>query len=72
MHKQLVHMGLKLDQIAYNNLITILCRLGMTRKAISVLNEMMGNGISADTITYNALIHGYCKSSHLKMAFATV
>ncbi|KAE9459000.1 hypothetical protein C3L33_09114, partial [Rhododendron williamsianum] len=43
-------------------------RFWMTRKAKSVLEEMTGKGISADTITYNAFICGYCKSSHLKKA----
>lgn len=71
MHERLVDMGVRLNQAYYNSLITILCRLGMTRKATSVLEDMRGRGIMMDTITYNALIRGYWVSSHINKALAT-
>ncbi|KAH0784562.1 hypothetical protein KY290_004160 [Solanum tuberosum] len=71
MHERLVGMGLKLDQTVHNTLIAVLCKLGMTRKATSVLENMRERGFSADTTTYNAFIRGYCKSYQFQKVFAT-
>ncbi|KAK8560710.1 hypothetical protein V6N13_026146 [Hibiscus sabdariffa] len=70
MHEHLVSVGLELKQAVFNTLITVLCRLGRTHKVVSVLEDMTGRCISADTETYNALIHGYCTDNHVKKSFA--
>ncbi|GFY88979.1 PPR repeat protein [Actinidia rufa] len=68
-HPTLTTYILILEAVSANERAEII--MLMHKQQYQVLNKMMGKGISEDTITYNALIHGYCKSSHLKMAFAT-
>ena len=44
-------MGLKFNQAVLKTLIIVLYKLGMTKKAISILEDMIRKGFSADTIT---------------------
>ena len=43
----------------------------MTRKTTSISQEMKNSSFTVDTVTYNVLIHGYCKSSHINKALQT-
>ncbi|KAM2670956.1 hypothetical protein EV1_006829 [Malus domestica] len=72
--QEMMEKNIGFDVVAYNVLMNGLLRLGklgMTMKATLVLKEMTGGGFLADIDTYNAFICGYCRSSHMKRAFAT-
>lgn len=53
----------------YNMLIHALFMEGRFDEADTIIKEMYEKGISPDSITYNILIYGYCRSGNLKKAF---
>ena len=45
-----------------------LCGSNRLKEAVDFFDEMVGRGISADLVTYNSLIHGFCQMGLWKEA----
>jgi pentatricopeptide repeat protein len=45
------------------------CKLGKTKEASKLLNEMTEKGILPDAVTYNAFTNGLCKEGKVEEAF---
>ncbi|OWM74600.1 hypothetical protein CDL15_Pgr005180 [Punica granatum] len=54
--------------ISYNILIDGFAKTGDMKKAMSIYDEMMGNGIKADDITHRSLFWGFFRANLLEEA----
>ncbi|KAK8570290.1 hypothetical protein V6N13_002980 [Hibiscus sabdariffa] len=54
-------LGIGLDRVSYNTLLSIYAKLGRFEEALDICREMEGSGIRRDVVTYNALLGGYGK-----------
>ncbi|KAF5195544.1 Pentatricopeptide repeat-containing protein [Thalictrum thalictroides] len=62
-------MKLGLDIAVYSTLISGLFKAGRKGEVVGVLEEMGKTGCKPNTVTYNALIFGYCNEKDFELAF---
>jgi pentatricopeptide repeat protein len=55
-------------RITYNTLIDALAKKGEVINAMTLLDEMIIDGISPDDVTYGSLVMGFCKKNMAKEA----
>jgi len=48
------------DVVMYNTIIDCLCKHKLVPEACDLFSEMSVKGVSADVVTYNTLIYGFC------------
>ncbi|RWR85887.1 putative pentatricopeptide repeat-containing protein [Cinnamomum micranthum f. kanehirae] len=60
------------DAAVYSPLIIALFRTGRKGEVVSILEEMKGNGCKPDTVTYNAIIAGFCNEKDFVSAFGVL
>ncbi|CAN6457907.1 unnamed protein product [Victoria cruziana] len=56
-------LGVKPDIYSYNILAQTLCEMGSVDQAFSLLEEMKGNEIKLNTVTFNILLNGFHRSN---------
>ncbi|KAL5997779.1 hypothetical protein ACLOJK_008709 [Asimina triloba] len=61
-----------LDSAAYSTLISALYKVGRKGEVVGVLEEMRRNGCEPDTVTYNAMIAGFCNDKEFDSAFSVL
>jgi len=59
----------KFTLVTYNTLINACVRCREMERIASILSEMAAREIEPDTITYSAIIKGYCHEGHMDKAF---
>nr|CAD1843222.1 unnamed protein product [Ananas comosus var. bracteatus] len=59
--EMLLDKELTLDSAVYSTLIRMLFRAGRKGEVVGILEEMKGKGIEPDTVTYNAMLAGFCE-----------
>lgn len=61
--------GCTIDKIAYNGLIKVFCNAGNDEKGLELYEQMIMNGLSADTISCNILNNGVGKVGKVDNTF---
>ncbi|KAJ4972199.1 hypothetical protein NE237_005298 [Protea cynaroides] len=70
--EMLMDNTLGLDSAVYSTLITALFRAGRKAEVSDVLEEMTKAGCKPDTVTYNAMISGFCMEKDFDPAFSVL
>lgn len=65
-------LGVNPDVTAYNYLLTMFCFSGEMEKAAEVVEMIEGEGMEADSRTYDALVLGCCKVGRVEGAVAVM
>ncbi|KAJ0964873.1 hypothetical protein J5N97_026011 [Dioscorea zingiberensis] len=60
---------LSLDSAIYSTIIRALFRVARKGEVVGILEEMRANSIKPDTVTYNAMIAGFCEEREFDAAF---
>ncbi|XP_068661243.1 putative pentatricopeptide repeat-containing protein At1g53330 [Aristolochia californica] len=61
-----------LDSAVYSTLMGALFRAGRKGEVVGILEEMKQNGCKPDTVTYNAMIAGFCGEMDFPAAFGVL
>ncbi|XP_057766415.1 putative pentatricopeptide repeat-containing protein At1g53330 [Salvia miltiorrhiza] len=62
----------RLVPAVYTTLISASFKANRKGEVSGLLEEMRRNGCKPDTVTYNAMIHGYCKEKEFVLAFGAL
>lgn len=66
--KQLMKKGVKLDTLAYTNLINVYVRCNEISRVVSVVKEMKEECVPLNIVTYTTVLKGYSESGMVKEA----
>ncbi|KAH7657744.1 Tetratricopeptide-like helical domain-containing protein [Dioscorea alata] len=68
-NEMLLDQALSLDSAVYSTIIRALFRVGRKGEVVGILEEMKANGVKPDTVTYNAMIAGFCEEKEFDAVF---
>ena len=67
--EEMVRDKIEMDAGIYSSLISALFKAGRKNEFPAILKEMKERGCKPNSVTYNALISGFCKEKDFEAAF---
>ncbi|EPS65531.1 hypothetical protein M569_09242 [Genlisea aurea] len=65
LHKEMIHLGFKMDEHVLHRFVRFLCKIGKWTDALNLVEK---EGVQPDTVLYTNMIAGLCEASHFEEA----